>query len=117
MEITTNFLGHQMKSNPPKYSGEKERERRRIIHQLVQQLLDFDYRTVSDNKTLLHLSLIPYHKDRWLGHIGIVTTFPSLPVVKFLLSCRASINAIDNDHYTSLHDFVLNDYKHFPHLQ
>ncbi|CAF4071874.1 unnamed protein product [Adineta steineri] len=100
-----------------RYSGEKERERRRIIHQLVQQLLDSDYRTVSDNKTLLHLSLIPYYKDRWLGGISIVTTFPSLPVVKFLLSCRASVNAIDNDHYTPLHDFVLNDYKHFPHLQ
>ncbi|CAF4238108.1 unnamed protein product, partial [Adineta steineri] len=100
-----------------KYSDEKEQERRRILHQLVQQLIDSDYRTVSDNKTLLHLSLIPYHKDRWLGHISIVTTFPSLPVVKFLLSCRASVNAIDNDHYSPLHDFVLNDYKHFLHLQ
>ncbi|CAF1396283.1 unnamed protein product [Adineta steineri] len=100
-----------------KCSGEKEQERRRIIHQLVQQLIDSDYRTVSDNKTLLHLSLIPYHKDRWLGGISIVTTFPSLLVVKFLLSCRASVNTIDNDHYTPLHDFVLNDYKHFPHLQ
>ncbi|CAF4105392.1 unnamed protein product, partial [Adineta steineri] len=100
-----------------KCSGEKEQERRRIIHQLVQQLLDSDYRTVSDHKTLLHLSLIPYHKDRWRGGISIVTTFPSLPVVKFLLSCRASVNAIDNDHYTPLHDFVLSGYKHFPHLQ
>ncbi|CAF4152299.1 unnamed protein product [Adineta steineri] len=100
-----------------KYSDEKEQERRRILHQLVQQLIDSDYRTVSDNKTLLHLSLIPYHKDRWLGGISIVTTFPSLLVVKFLLSCRASVNTIDNDHYTPLHDFVLNDYKHFPHLQ
>ncbi|CAF4225755.1 unnamed protein product, partial [Adineta steineri] len=100
-----------------KYSGEKEQERRRIIHQLVQQLIDSDHRTVSDNKTLLHLSLIPYHKDRWLGDISIVTTFPSLSVVKILLSCRASVNTIDNDHYTPLHDFVLNDYKHFPHLQ
>jgi len=45
--------------------------------------------------------------------IGIVTDFPSLPVVKLLLFCRASINAIDCHHCTPLHELAANRYKHF----
>ena len=44
--------------------------------------------------------------------INIVTKFPSLPVVKLLLSCRTPINAVDCHHNTPLHQLAANKYKY-----
>ncbi|UJR17618.1 hypothetical protein I4U23_004514 [Adineta vaga] len=93
--------------------SENEQERRRIIHQLIQRFIVSDYRLVCDNKTLLHLSLIRHHKYRDLNETSILTRFPSLSVVKFLLSCQAPINAIDFNYNTPLHDLVASNYKYY----
>ncbi|CAF3043408.1 unnamed protein product, partial [Rotaria sp. Silwood2] len=66
------------------------------------------WRTLSDNKTLLHLSLMEHHNS---FSVGIRNRFPSLSVVQLLLSCQAPINAIDNNHYTPLHNFACNKFE------
>ncbi|CAF3411481.1 unnamed protein product [Rotaria sp. Silwood2] len=43
--------------------------------------------------------------------VGIRNRFPSLSVVQLLLSCQAPINAIDNNHYTPLHNFACNKFE------
>ncbi|CAF3068617.1 unnamed protein product [Rotaria sp. Silwood2] len=86
----------------------KKQEREAIIVQRVQEYIDSDWRTLSDNKTLLHLSLMEYHNSIY---VGIGRRFPSLVIVQLLLSCRVSINAIDCNHYTPLHDLVSNKFK------
>lgn len=76
-----------------------------MLVERVRYFIHADWRTLSDNKSLLHLSLMEYHKSKI---VGICNRFPSLPVVQFLLTCRASINAIDYHHRTPLHDFASN---------
>ncbi|CAF4177822.1 unnamed protein product [Adineta steineri] len=94
-----------------KCSDEKEKQQRqKVLLQQVQQLVDSDYRTIADNKTLLHLSAMQSHNN---VRIGSVTTFPSLPVVQLLLNCRAPINAIDYNNNTPLHQLAANTYQYY----
>ncbi|CAF3625257.1 unnamed protein product [Rotaria sp. Silwood1] len=86
----------------------KKQERKAVIVKRVQQYIDSDWRTLSDNKTLLHLSLMEYHNS---VSVGICRRFPSLVVVQLLLSCQVSINAIDCHYYTPLHDLASNKFK------
>ena len=79
-----------------------------MVLQQVQQFINLDYRTTSDNKTLLHLSLMECHNSICAD---IPRRFPYLPVVQLLLSCRVPINAIDCHHYTPLHDLAMNKFE------
>lgn len=89
---------------------EKEQRQRSILRR-IQRFIDLDYRTVRDNKTLLHLSLMEFRNYTHAMTINYAPRFPSLPVVEFLLSCRASINAIDYHHSTPLHEFARNRFQ------
>ncbi|CAF1155614.1 unnamed protein product [Rotaria sp. Silwood1] len=86
----------------------KKQERKAVIVKRVQQYIDSDWRTLSDNKTLLHLSLMEYHNS---VSVGLCRRSPSLVVVQLLLFCQVSINAIDCHHYTPLHDLASNKFK------
>ncbi|CAF1344610.1 unnamed protein product [Adineta steineri] len=98
-----------------KCRNEKEKQQRqKVLLQQVQQLVDSDYRTIADNKTLLHLSAMQSHNN---VRISSVTTFPSLPAVQLLLNCRAPINAVDYYNNTPLHQLAANTYRHFDYYE
>ncbi|CAF1219356.1 unnamed protein product [Adineta steineri] len=98
-----------------KWSNEKEKQQRqKVLLQQTKQLVDSDYRTIANNKTLLHLSAMQSHNS---VRIGNVTTFPSLPVVQLLLNCRAPINAVDYYNNTPLHQLAANTYRHFDYYE
>ena len=98
-----------------KCSDETEQEQRRgHILRRVRELTDCDYRTLRDNKTLFHLSLMDEWNYSYFMNVEYSLKFPSLAVVKLLLSCGASINAIDFDHKTPLHQLAENKFSRFP---
>ncbi|CAF1476679.1 unnamed protein product [Adineta steineri] len=98
-----------------KCSDEKEKQQRqKVLLQQTKQLVDSNYRTIADNKTLLHLSAMQSHNS---VRIGNVTTFPSLPVVQLLLNCRAPINAVDYYNNTPLYQLAANTYRHFDYYE
>jgi len=43
--------------------------------------------------------------------------FPNVPIIKLLLSCGASINAMDSNRNTPLHRLVQNEYKDYSNKQ
>ncbi|CAF1268232.1 unnamed protein product [Rotaria sordida] len=104
--IILNLLFNAMKIL--RCNNKKTQERQSIIVQRVKKYIVSDWRTLSDNKTLLHLSLMEHHNSI---SVGICRRFPSLSIVQLLLSCRASINAIDCHHYTPLHNLASNKFK------
>lgn len=89
-------------------SEKNESERHTSILERIQKFVNLNYRTIPDNKTLLHLCLNERHDSTYLG---ICQRFPLLEVTQLFLSCRVSINAIDCHHYTPLHDFVRNRFN------